>query len=515
MEKELIINSSPAEVEIAILEDSRLVELHKEGKNEGFSVGDVYLGTIKKIRPDLNAVFVNIKHNRDAFLHFTDLGAQVKSLIKYTNLVRGGKINTHKLDNFVLEPDNDKRGKIEQVYKKSDFVLTQVIKEAISTKGPRLSCEITLPGRHMVLVPFSNTVSVSKKISNDAERKRLRVLVESIKPQNFGVIIRTASEGKKVADMHGEISILMERWKDMFEALKKSIGPTKILSEIDKTTSILRDLLNDSFNKIVVNDDITYNNIKKYLEANAPSNLKKLVHYQQNKNIFEAYNINRQIKSAFGKTYTLKSGAYIIIEQTEAMHVVDVNSGPKFKSTDQETSAITVNLESAKELARQFRLRDMGGLIVIDFIDMKKAENKSLLVKSMREYMANDRAQHSILTLSKFGLMQITRQRVKSVLKINTEERCPSCKGTGKVGPTVLISDVIERDIEFILNTQTHKKLKLKVHPFVASFLKRDFYKFQRKLYFKYSKWIKIEGDTNFMLDVYKLYDSNDDELRL
>ncbi len=515
MEKELIINSTAAEVEIALLEDSRLVELHKEGRNSDFSVGDIYLGTVRKIRPDLNAAFVNIKHKRDAFLHFTDLSPKIKSLIKYTNLVRGGKYTTHKLDNFELEPDNDKRGKIDDVFKKSDFVLTQIIKKAISTKGPRLSCEITLPGRYMVLVPFSNTVSVSKKISNTAERKRLKVLVDSIKPHNFGVIIRTASEGKKVADMHGEISTLMKRWEQLYQQLAKSIGPVRILSEIDKTTTILRDMLNDSFNSIVVNDDDTYNSIKKYLEQITPENVKRLKHYKSTKPIFDHYNITKQIKSAFGLTYTMRSGAYIIMEETEAMHVVDVNSGPKFKARDQETSAITVNLESAKELARQFRLRDMGGLIVIDFIDMKKAANKALLVKSMREFMANDRAQHSILALSKFGLMQITRQRVKPALKISTAETCPSCLGTGKVEPSILITDTIERDLEYILKSQSHKKLHLNVHPFVAAYLVKNFRKQQRTWYFKYSCWVKITEDNNLSIDKYKFYNTNDDELRL
>ncbi len=511
----MIINSSPTEVEIALLEDNKLVEIHRQKTNSNFTVGDIFLGTVKKLMPGLNAAFVDIGHRKDAFLHYTDLGPQLKSLLKFTKLSMEGKLNTHRLENFDLEKDILKSGKIEQVLDKKTPVLIQVLKEPISTKGPRLSCELTIPGRYLVLTPFQKGISISKKLSSPEERKRLQLLIESIKPKKFGIIVRTAAEGKKVADLHEEMRNLENKWNKIHTELKTCQPPAKLLSEIDKTTSILRDILNDSFNKVVVNDPELYKGVKSYLKSVAPSKVKILSQHNGKKPIFEAYGVTRQIKASFGKTSTMSSGAYIVLEHTEAMHVIDVNSGPKMQRKNQEDASIAVNLESAKEIARQLRLRDIGGIILIDFIDMRKAPNRQLLFNSMKEYMKNDRAQHTILPLSKFGLMQITRQRARPEVKINTSETCPSCKGSGKVNPTVLITDDIERDLRFILNSRPKSKLKLVVHPYVEAYLKKGFMNVQKNWFFKHSKWIKISSNMDFHLNEFKFFDSNDDEIRL
>ncbi|MCB0579457.1 MAG: ribonuclease E/G, partial [Phaeodactylibacter sp.] len=344
MEKELIINSTPTEVEIALLEDSKLVELHYQKTNNNFTVGDIFLGRIKRLMPGLNAAFVDIGHKKDAFLHYTDLGPKLRSLLKFTNSSMSGGINTHVLDNFKIEPDIIKTGKIDQVLGKKLPILVQVLKEPISTKGPRLSCEITLPGRYLVLTPFSNIVAVSKKIANADERKRLQLLVESIRPKNFGVIVRTAAEGKKVADLHEELSLIMAKWEDMFRQMHKAKPPIKLLSELDKTSSILRDILSDSFNRIVVNDKQLYQNIRGYLESIAPEQVKIVAQHRNNRSVFDAFGVTKQIKSSFGKTATMPSGAYLVIEHTEAMHVIDVNSGHKMSSQNQEEAVMRVNL---------------------------------------------------------------------------------------------------------------------------------------------------------------------------
>ncbi len=516
MEKELIINSTPTEVEIALLENSKLVELHYQKTNTNFTVGDIFLGKIRKLMPGLNAAFVDIGHKKDAFLHYTDLGPKLRSLLKYTDGVANGQIKSHKLDGFKIMPDIIKTGKIDQVLGKKQNILVQVLKEPISTKGPRLSCEITIPGRFLVLTPFTEIVAVSKKIANSDERKRLRTLVESICPKNFGLIVRTAAEGKRVADLHEELNMMMSKWEEVNRQLQNAEPPMKLLSELDKTSSIMRDILNDSFNKIVVNDRELYHNVRSFMGSISPDQVNIVKSHKSSKAIFDAYGVTRQIKSSFGKTATMPSGAYLVIEHTEAMHVIDVNSGHKIASGDQAEAVFAVNMESAEEIARQLRLRDIGGIIIIDFIDMRVPEHKKLLIGKMRDFMRKDRAQHTILPLSKFGLMQITRQRVRPEVKINTAEICPGCKGTGKINPSILLTDEIQRDLEYILQSRPNSTLVLKTHPYVQTYLTKGFWNSpQMKWYRRFFRWIKVTEDADFQLTEYKFFDSNQDEIRL
>lgn len=515
MDKELIVQGTPTRVEIALVEDQRLVELHQQKTKSNFSVGDIYLGKIKKLMPSLNAAFVDIGHRKDAFLHYTDMGPKLRTVMKFTEDSIQGKQQTAYLDTFEFEPEILKTGKVDQVIKKNENILIQILKEPISTKGPRLSCEITIPGRFIVLTPFSNTIAVSKKIGQQEERKRLQLLIESIRPKNFGIIVRTAAEGKKVADLHEELKELLDKWSQIHKQLYKHQQPAKLLSELDKTSSILRDMLNDDFTSIVVNDKDIHDNIQDYLESIAPGKTDIISLYKGKKPIFETYGVNRQIKSSFGKTATLASGAYLVIESTEAMHVIDVNSGPKMQRKDQESTAMAVNMEAAEEIARQLRLRDIGGLIIIDFIDMKNPDHKIELVKHMKEQMKRDAAQHTILPLTKFGLMQITRQRVRPEVKIDTAEICYTCKGTGKVNPTVLVTDDIMRDLEYIQQSRPKTSFRLEVHPYIKAFLQQGFPNFQWKWWFKNQRWIKITSSPDVSLHEYKFYDKNNDEIRL
>ncbi len=515
MEKELIINSTDEAVDIALLENKRLVELHQENHGNAFNVGDVFLGRIKKTMPGLNAAFVEIGHPRDAFLHYTDCGPTLSSVIKYTKEATKKKRNRSLLDDFSIPPEIDKRGSIDKVLKKGDFLLVQVLKEPISTKGPRLSCEITIPGRYVVLSPFKNVVAVSKKLSSEEERKRLKKVTESIKPKNFGVIVRTAAEGKKVADIHEDILSLLEKWDQIFQKMRGAQRYLKVLKELDKTETIMRDLLNDSFNRVVVNEPETYANMKDYLGGFDKDKAKILDLYKGKRNIFDHYGITRQIKSSFGKTYTMRSGAYLVIEHTEAMHVVDVNSGPKMKRVDQETAAIQVNLEAAHEIARQMKLRDLGGIVIIDFIDMRAPENKAKLLREFKKLMESDRAQHTVLPLTKFGLMQITRQRTRPEVNISTAEVCSSCNGTGSVTPSMLVSDAIERNLGNICNSRPKSKISLEAHPYVIAYLKQGLPSLRMRWRMKYNKWLKLMVNTEFALNQYKFYDQNDDEIRI
>ena len=518
MEKELIIHSTQSEVEIALLEDGKLVELHHEETSNDFAVGDIFIGKIRKLMPGLNAAFVDIGHKKDAFLHYTDMGPKLKNVLKFTDSVISGGINTPSLDHFKIEPDINKNGKVDQVLPKRQHILVQILKEPIGTKGPRLSCEITIPGRFLVLTPFTDVIAVSKKISSADERKRLQTIAESIKPKNFGVIVRTAAEGKKTAELHEEMMQMSAKWEKIFFQLKQAKPPAKLLSELDKTSSILRDLLNNQFSRVIVDDKETYESIKNYLTGFAPDQVKIVQHHKVsgNKHIFDHFPVNRQVKAAFGKTATMASGAYLVIDHTEAMHVVDVNSGHKVGTGATDDAILAVNMEAAEEIARQMRLRDLGGIIIIDFIDMKDLEHKKTLQKAMKDYMVKDRAQHTILPLSKFGLMQITRQRVRPELKINTAEMCSTCNGTGKVQPTISVADTLETDLDAVLQARPKGRMTIHAHPYVCAFLLKGFLpKRQFNWYLKYNKWIHIKEEPDYPLTTYKFFDDNDDEVRL
>ncbi len=512
----MIVNASDHGVAIALLEDKKLVELHNEENNTAFSVGDLYLGKVKKLMPDLNAAFVDVGYEKDAFLHYTDLSPYFKSLLKFTRMSRAGN-NTEGIDfsKFELEPEILKTGKITEVLQQKPEILVQILKEPISTKGPRLSCEISLPGRFVVLTPFNNFVSISRKIHSSDERKRLQKIVESIKPHNFGVIVRTAAEGKNTAELHTDLLDLENSWKAIEENLSRcGAPPQRLLTETAKTNSILRDLLNDSFSKIIVNDPGILRETKEYISRIAPEKESIVQLYESEMPVFDYFGITKQIKASFGRTVNMHSGAYLIVERTEAMHVVDVNSGTRSSDGGQEGNALKTNMEAAAEIARQMRLRDLGGIIIVDFIDMKLPDHRKELYEAMTKFMENDRARHTILPITKFGLMQITRQRLKPELTINTTEVCPTCHGSGKVGPTLLITDEIENDLEYLVN-QGHKNLGLVCHPMLRAYIRDKglFRSFQWQWYRKYNIWLQLKEDSNMGLIQYQFLDKRTDEL--
>ena len=515
--KDLIIDAGDAEVSLALLEDKQLIELNKEKRNIQFSVGDIYLGKVKKIMPGLNAAFINVGYERDAFLHYLDLGAQFRSLHKYYSISvqRKGRINP--VSKFKMEPDIDKDGKISDVLSTGQTVIVQITKEPISTKGPRLASEISIAGRNLVLMPFSDKVSVSSKIESAEEKSRLKALVQSIKPRNYGVIVRTLAEGKKVAVLDSELRDLVTKWESAFESIRKEIRSPKVfIGEMNRTSTILRDMLNVSFNSIHINDSLLADDIRTYIRGIAPEKEKIVKVYKGNLPIFDQFGISKQIKALFGRTVSYKHGAYLIIEHTEALHVIDVNSGNRSRTgNDQEANALEVNLEAAAEIARQLRLRDMGGIIVIDFIDMQSAENKQKLFDRMREVMSNDRTKHNILPLTKFGLMQITRQRVRPEMNISTDEKCPACKGTGEVKPSILLTDDIERTLSFIVERVKTKKLVLNVHPFVAAYYTKGILPYYRKLNRKFGINLKVQEAPSYNMLEYHFFDRFENEIDL
>ncbi|MGB6084326.1 Rne/Rng family ribonuclease [Moheibacter sp.] len=496
MNKELVVSSGQDFVQIAMLEDGRLMELHHENVDLNFAVGDMYLGKVKKLAPSLNAAFVDIGYSKDAFLHYHDLGPNVRSLITYTNLVSSGKFKSANLKSFRKEEMIKKDGTIDKVVSAGDSIVIQITKEPIHTKGPRITSEISIAGRYLILSPFSDKVSVSQKIKSKTERDRLVALVESIKPEGFGIIIRTVAEGKKVAELHADLNYLINKWQVVFKNIQKKVVPTKLLNEMDRASAILRDTFNEDFVKITVDDESLAEDMKEYLNVIAPgkSDIVKITP-PGDIPLFEKLGIERQIKFSFGKNVTIpqSKGAYLVIEHTEALHVIDVNSGNISRSSsNQEETALAVNKIAATEIARQLRLRDMGGIIVVDFIDMTNNENKRDLYEHLKAEMQKDKAKHKILPPSKFGLIQITRQRVRPELNIITTEENPNADE--KVEAPIILIGRIEQVLRNIMETKGKKlnEISLHVHPFVAAYLTKGIPSIRQKWYVKYKKWIKI-----------------------
>jgi ribonuclease G len=511
---ELVIDVQPKEISIAILEDKKLVEFQKEARNISFSVGDVYLGKVRKLMPGLNAAFVDVGYKKDAFLHYQDLGANFNSLDKFLKKTISDKKKLPAIGKFTHFPDLVKEGSITETLKPGEEILVQIAKEPISTKGPRLTSEISFAGRFLVAIPFGDKINVSQKIRSPEERARLKQLIQSIKPKNFGIIVRTSAEGKRVAELDTELKSLVKRWDDNMPKALKGKAPSLIYEETGRTVALLRDIFSPSFEHIYINDTDVYNEIHDYVNLIDSEKGKIVEHYEGELPILDNYAVTKQLKSGFGKTVSFKSGAYLIIEHTEAMHVIDVNSGNRSKaSAGQESTAVDVNLAAASEIARQLRLRDMGGIIVIDFIDMHESENRQKLHDHMRTLMANDRAKHNILPISKFGLMQITRQRVRPVLDFTTSEKCPVCFGKGEIKPSILFTDILEKKIKDVVRKLKVKKFKLYVHPYIAAFITQGFFSLKMKWKFNYSWGMQIIPDQSLGFLEYKFFDMDKNEL--
>ncbi|WP_299777693.1 ribonuclease E/G [uncultured Formosa sp.] len=513
MDKELIVRSGPQHVDFALLKDGKLIELHKDEGGNNFSVGDVFIAKIRKTVPGLNAAFVNVGYEKDAFLHYHDLGPKLPSLLKFTKRVSTGKLNDFFLKDFPFEKEIDKNGSVIDVLKSNQSLLVQIVKEPISTKGPRISSELSIAGRYIVLVPFSDRISISQKIEDKEEKDRLKRLVKSITPPGFGIIVRTVAEGKKVAELDKDLQNLLGRWTAMCKKLNKAHHPSKVLGELNKASSILRDIFNDTFTSIQVDDEELYHQIKDYVQLIAPNKESIVKLYQSNVPIFEKFGVERQIKTSFGKTVSMAKGAYLVVEHTEALHVVDVNSGNRSnKANSQEDTALEVNMIAAQEIARQLRLRDMGGIIVVDFIDMTNAENRKTLFNYLRDEMKDDRAKHKILPPSKFGLIQITRQRVRPEMNIKTREDNPNgVKGEEVEAPIILVQKITQ-ELERLLK-KDYKKVVLNTHPFIAAFLTKGIPSIRSKWFVEHKKWVKILPRDAYTYLEYHFFDKDGNQI--
>ena len=509
MTSEVFVNVQPQKIAIALTEDKRLVEYQEEGQSASFSVGNVYLAKVRKLMPGLNACFVNVGYERDAFLHYLDLGLQFNTQQKYLKRVLNDRKNLFPIGKVTAQPDLPKDGSVQNTLQLGQEVLVQIVKEPISTKGPRLTCELSFPGRYLVLMPFGDKVNVSRKIKSGQERARLKQIIQSIKPKGFSVIVRTVAEEKRVEELDNEMKILVGKWEEaMRKCMEAKNLPVLVAEETSRTVGLLRDLFNPSYENIYVNDEGVFKEVRDYVELIAPDRADIVKRYKGKLPIFDNFDITRQIKSSFGKTVSYKHGAYLIIEHTEALHVVDVNSGNRTRNNDgQEANALDVNLGAADELARQLRLRDMGGIIVVDFIDMNVAEDRQKLYERMCENMKKDRAKHNILPLSKFGLMQITRQRVRPAMDVAVDETCPTCHGKGSIKSSILFTDQLENKIDMLVNRLGIKQFTLHVHPYVAAYINQGILSLKRQWQMRYGLGLKIVPNQMFAFLQYQFYD--------
>ena len=512
--KDLIVDVNSDGVSIALMENHRLIELnHESSAGHSFSVGDVYLGKVKKILPSLNAAFVDIGDEKEAFVHYLDLGLYFRAFDEFVKRSNPNADMKGIFSHIKIGPVLEKEGRIENVLSQGQMLIVQIVKEPISTKGSRLTAEISLAGRNIVLLPFAEKVSVSQKISSKEEKRRLETLVRNILPKNYGAIIRTAAEGKNAAVLDAEIISLVEKWEGSWNKFARSKSVQLLFTEYSKTTTILRDLLNDSFSNIYVNDDSVYEEIRKYISLISPEQEKIVKHYRDSQPIFDHFEVTRQIKSSFGKVVPIRQGAYLVIEHTEALHVIDVNSGIRSKNKEQEQNTYDVNCYAAEEIARQLRLRDMGGIVIVDFIDMESGEHRNMLYRHMQELMQNDRAKHNVLPLTKFGLMQITRQRVRPATEINTAEVCPVCHGTGKISSSVVIDEAIERRLAYYVGEKGIRTFVLKVSPILGAYLNKGLFSILHKWRNRYRCKIKLVEVTDFTVLQNEFYNEKGDKL--
>ncbi|MBO6073758.1 MAG: Rne/Rng family ribonuclease [Paludibacteraceae bacterium] len=511
MKSELIIDVHPDEIAIALTEDDRLQEIRREKRNvDTFAVGNIYYGRVKKVMPALNAVFVDVGYEKEAFLHYLDLGSNFLTLQKFITRTVSDRRRIPSMRSIEKQPECGKEGQIADYLKVGDTLLVQVTKEPINTKGPRLTAEISLAGRNMVLMPMGDKVMVSNKIRRDSERNKLRKMVQQVRPQGYGVIVRTVAEGAQMEDLDSELNILVRKWEDALRLLQTKQPVSLICEEIGRTTGIIRDLFSPEFNTIQVNDAEVYDEVREYVELISPDSAKIVKLYNGSQPIFDHYDITRQLKTGLGRTVGFKNGGYLIIDKTEALFSIDVNSGSKKVYDDQEENAFHYNMLAAEEIVHQLRLRDIGGIIIVDFIDMDSKDHQQNLYDYMRKLMSHDRARHNILPLSKFGLMQITRQRVRPAVEMDVTEVCPTCHGKGRIQSSINFAEQLEQEID-LMYRQYGKGMRLHVHPYIYAYATKGLLSLKRRWWWRYG--ISLQENQGLGILEYHFYNAKNMEL--
>ncbi|MCK9426411.1 MAG: Rne/Rng family ribonuclease [Ignavibacteriaceae bacterium] len=514
MVKEIIINSSASETRVSITEDGNLVDFFVDYPENRRMVGDIYLGKVARVLPGIRAAFINIGMKHDAFLHFSDIGLRTKdfqTLAGDDSDVEVEDEGDDKPNSPQQQPAQDSRliNGIPKL-KKGQDVIIQITKEPVSNKGVRVTTSVSIPGRFCVLLPFDNKVGISKKISDYKERRRLRNLARGILPPNYGLIIRTVAKNQSEEALVEDLNLLKKTWAKIEEAIKTEQPPALVYQDLNTTSSVIRDLFTPDVSKVVIDSKKLHKQIKDYVELVHPELAEKVEYYKSKQSVFEAYKIEEQIKTLFGRKVPMKSGGYLIIDHTEAMVVVDVNSGRYAANKEQELNSLKTDLEAAREIARQLRLRDIGGLIVIDFIDLEDDKNRRKVYDELKKEFRRDRAKVSLLPMSDFGLIEITRQRIRQNIMQMTYEQCPYCAGTGLLTKKSHVLHDIEEWIGKHKTNSSERSLILKCHPSIADKLNEGFFSMLLKLQLKNFIRIKIVEENTLSMHQYRFYSKKD-----
>ena len=430
MSKEIVFNVGTQQTRIAIVEDGKLAELYIENAEHKRTIGNLYLGRIRKVMPSIQAAFVDVGQEQDAFLHFSDLSDNLPYLLDFLGLEE-----PHVADIDVPKGRKDWDKRPSDILNRGQTILVQITKEPISNKGSRISTDISLAGRFLVLVPLQNYVAVSRKITNDDERRRLESLASSLVPDGVGVIVRTVAQDRDAKSLDKDMKLLMERWRRVENRLREKPSPPALVHEdVDMASSIVRDEFSEEYNRILVDHEGLCHSIQSYVRAVAPQLVERVELHESGQPVFEAVGIQHGADRAFKDRVELPSGGYLFIEKTEAMHVVDVNSGRSGKGKSQAENSLNVNLEAARVIARQIRLRDLGGIIVVDFIDLYDEDDKQKVYDELEKGFEEDRAVTKVLPMSDFGLVEITRQRLRPSITttFSSANGAPSDDGGGR-----------------------------------------------------------------------------------
>ncbi len=517
MIKEIIINSSTTQTRVAITEDGNLVDFFVDYPENRRMVGDIYLGKVARVLPGIKAAFVDIGMKHDAFLHFSDIGARTQ---QFQDMLGD--------DSDVDEDDDEENGKdngrnggnhhnsrnqrdshdhpvIPKLHKGED-ILIQITKEPVNNKGVRVTSSVSLPGRFCVLLPFDNKIGVSKKISDFKERRRLRHISRGILPKKFGLIIRTVAKYQTEEALKDDLNALLKTWEQIENTVKGEKPPALIHQDLNTTSSVIRDLFSSDISKVFIDSKKLYKQIKNYVQVVQPGLADKIEWFKSSNSIFDAFKIEEQIKTLMGRRVPLHSGGYLIIEHTEAMVVIDVNSGRYAKSKEQELNSLKTDLEAAREISRQLKLRDIGGIIVIDFIDLEDEKNRKKIYDELRKEFRRDRAKVSVLPMSDFGLVQITRQRIRQNIMQAMKEVCPYCLGTGLLTKHSHLVYDLEEWLKKFRRSSKERGVMVKCHPTLAAKLNEEKYKTFVRLQLKYMVRIKITEDQNMPLGQFKYF---------
>ena len=505
MKNQIIIHSSGKQTRVALLENGELAQLFIESEENQRTVGDIYLARVHKVMSGIRAAFIDLGMEKDAFLHFSDAGDHLGSYIKMMNGEKSiSQAAEKELQKFDKLSNNDKQILAGKLLRNNQNLLVQIVKEPIGSKGPRVSTDITIAGRFLVLIPMGEYIALSKKINNGKERRRLKSIVGSMLPEGFGVIVRTVTQNQDKEAIEDDMRTVLKKWERILNKLETSKPPTLLYKDLDITESLIRDLFAKQYDRVLIDDYQLYKSVKSYVGQIAPKMVPSVQLYKGKDHVFDHVNIGHDVNSIFSPRVRMQSGGYLIFEQTEAMYVVDVNSGPYAAKEKQEDNSLKTNLEAAREIAKQLRLRDIGGIIVVDFIDLRDDKNRKKIYDELKKEFKKDRAKTNVIGMSDFGLIQITRQRIRPSVVNSVSKVCPMCGGAG----TVVSQDTIITDIEswiskFKFSTE-YRATDIYVNPYLHSYLTRGFFSLKMKWSMKYKVKITFIADENTSLNEFK-----------